>query len=336
MEILASEDAVGRIGARLKTIAPSATLTSIGPGGRLSRNDEPIEDGASDPEVFFVSLDLYVAGLLPIVLRRMRDGTKGAFAQLFNAGLDAPIFRTLMEKGLKLAKSSAQAPAIAEYVMAHALARLHPIDAQRALQTAKSWAPAPFREIGATHWVMIGYGSIGVEIAKRLKPFGARLTIVRRQAAKDTLGDQVVTPDELGAVLPDADVVVLACALTDETRGLVDERFLEALKPGALLINIARGAVVNEAALRAGLDVDRPGHAVLDVFDEEPLPTTSWIWSHPKITATAHCSNAGDGVLARGDELFLENLHRYIQGRPLLNLANLSETGAARRPDPAV
>ena len=247
--------------------------------------------------------------------------------QIFAAGVDNPAFKMVMGKGLRLSKSSAQAPAIAEYVMAHALSLLHPIAEQRRVQGDREWTYVNFREIGSTRWLMVGFGAIGTEIAKRLHPFGAPLTVVRRSPAPEPLAADVRPTADLLTLLPDADVVVLACALNDETRGMADAAFFAAMKPGALLINIARGGLVDEAALKAGLDRDQPAMAVLDVFETEPLPADAWFWDHPKVRVTGHCSNAGDGVLARGDPLFLENLRRYRAGEPLLNEASLSEVG---------
>ena len=141
------------------------------------------------------------------------------------------------------------------------------------------------------------------------------------------LADRTLALKDLPGVLPDADVVVLAPALNDQTRGMCDEAFFKAMKPGSILINIGRGGLVDEDALRAGLDRDQPAHAVLDVFQTEPLPADSWFWDHPKVRVSAHTSNSGDGNAARGDELFLENLRRYLAKEPLLNEAHPSEVG---------
>jgi phosphoglycerate dehydrogenase-like enzyme len=233
-----------------------------------------------------------------------------------------------MEKGVRISKSSAQATPIAEYVVAHALSLQVPIPAQAALQVKHEWKETPYRELAHTRWVLVGFGNIGHEIAKRIKPFGVDLTVVRRNpAAEGELADRVIGPPELAAVLPEADVIVLACALNDETRGMCDAAFFKALKPGAILINIGRGGLVDEEALKAGLERDQPAHAVLDVFATEPLPADSWFWDHPKVRVSAHTSHSGDGKLARGDELFLENLRRYLAKEPLLNEADPSEVG---------
>ena len=176
-----------------------------------------------------------------------------------------------MRAGIRLTKSDAQAPAIAEYVLAHALARLHPIAEQRAAQDARDWRRVEFREVADTRWLLVGFGAIGREVAARLRPFGAHVMAVRRHPAPDPLADAVIGPDAVASALPETDVIVLAAPLTAETEGMVDAGFLAAAKPGALLVNVARGGLVDEDALRAALDGEL-GHAVLDVFDEEPLP----------------------------------------------------------------
>jgi phosphoglycerate dehydrogenase-like enzyme len=247
--------------------------------------------------------------------------------QSFLAGLDHPAFKEIIGKGIRLSKSSAQAIPIAEYVTGNAFSLLLPIEQQRAAQAQKEWTRTPYREIGETRWTVIGFGAIGPEIAKRVKPFGVHLTVVRRQSDDRGLADAVIPLADVGKVLPETDVVVLACALNDETRGLANDSFFEKMKKGAILINIARGALINSDALKRGLDRDQPRHAVLDVFEQEPLPTDNWMWSHPKIHISAHTSPNGSGTMRRGDELFLENLKRYLAGEKVLNEATKAEVG---------
>lgn len=327
MQILIPEAARPRVSASLASMAADIDVITLCADRRCRRAGAPLDDAQVDPEVFWFSLDLFRATEGPLMFERILNGEKGRWLQTFSAGLDNPVFKRVMEKGVRISKSSAQAPAIAEYVMSHALSLLHPIAAGRQAQAAHEWAPIPFREIASTHWLMVGFGSIGSEIARRLQPFNAPLTVVRRRVAPEPLAADVRPTADLTALLPAADVVILACALTDETRGIAGPEFFGALKPGALLINIGRGDLVDEAALRAGLDADRPGMAVLDVFQTEPLPQVAWFWDHPKIRLTSHCAGAGDGVPSRGDRLFLENFRRYLSGQALLHEAHPSEVG---------
>ncbi len=321
MQLLLTEAALKRVGDRLKALAPDLEIVTLAPDGALSRPEAEI-----DPELYWLSLDAFGAGLGHF-FKHISQGSKGQWVQTFNAGLDNPVFRILFEKGLRVSKSSAQAAPIAEYVVAHGISLLHPIAAQQAAQDEQVWRRVPFTEIGSSHWLLVGFGNIGHEIAKRVRGFGATITAVRRSGASDPLVDRMATQADLPTLLPDADVVVLACALTDETRDIADAAFFSAMKPGAILINIGRGELVDEDALRSGLDAGKPGFAVLDVFRTEPLPTGSWPWTHPKVRVTAHASNAGNGTLRRGDELFLENLRRFLAGEALLNEASKSEVG---------
>jgi phosphoglycerate dehydrogenase-like enzyme len=302
-------------------------IICLNPGGGFTRDGVEVAAENVDPEIFWASLDLHYDGLLGDFFRVILKGTRGRWVQLFNAGLDNPAFRKLMEKGVRLTKSDAQSPAIAEYVIAHAFSLLHPIAAQAAAQAAHDWQRIEFREIASTRWLMLGYGPIGQAIATRLAPFGAKLDVIRRSAATDPYVARFGTDADIPAWLPDADVVVLACPLNEQTRGLADAAFFAAMKPGAILINIARGEIVDDAALHAGLARQQPAFAVLDVLPVEPLPADSWHWGHPQVRVTAHCSNAGDGPPARGAVRFVDNLRRYLAGEALYNEASRSEVG---------
>ena len=140
------------------------------------------------------------------------------------------------------------------------------------------------------------------------------------------MADEMLTPARLRERLPEADVVVLALPLTPDNRGMVDADFLAALTPGrTVLVNVARGGHVDEAALIAGLAAERPAHAILDVFAREPLPADSPFWDHPQVSLTAHAAPWSDGLVARGDAQFLVNLRRFVAGEPLLNEASAAE-----------
>lgn len=327
MQALMSAAAYERVKDHIAPFAGDLDIVTITGKDSFELNGQPIDKDAVDPEIIWPTLDAYAAGLLGPIIGRALGGTKARWMQTFNAGLDAPIFKDVMAKGVRISKSNAQAVPIAEYVVGQAISLILPIDQQRELQASKTWKSTPYREVSQGRWVLVGYGSIGHEIAERIKPFGVHLTVVRRSASGDEMADAVVGLDALPQVLPEAHVVVLAPALTDETRNMCDAAFFKAMKPGAILINIGRGGLVDEDALKVGLETDQPAHAVLDVFQVEPLPVDHWIWSHPKVRVTAHTSNSGLGTPGRGDDLFVANLQRYLKGEPLINEASPREVG---------
>jgi phosphoglycerate dehydrogenase-like enzyme len=119
--------------------------------------------------------------------------------------------------------------------------------------------------------------------------------------------------------LPRCDVVVLAAPATPETTAFVDDQFLAAMAPHSVLVNVARGALVDEAALLTALDRGRPAAAILDVFATEPLPADSPFWEHPRVVLTPHSSAGGLARHGRVADLFVENLERYRNGQPLLH-----------------
>ena len=237
--------------------------------------------------------------------------------QTFNAGLDDPAYKRIAEAGITICNSSAQGIAIAEYVIGQVLSIFQPLAEQRVMQTARKWRTTPHREISRTNWLIVGYGPIGSALAHRVKAFGAGVFVMRRSPAAETPVDRVGTAADLSAMLPDADVIVLACPLNDATRGMVDEAFLGLVKPGALLVNVARGGLVDDAALIHALDVGQLEAAILDVFHAEPLPEDDPLWAHQCVRITPHTSFAGDGVQDRWDQLFLNNIGRFVRGEPL-------------------
>jgi phosphoglycerate dehydrogenase-like enzyme len=131
-----------------------------------------------------------------------------------------------------------------------------------------------------------------------------------------------VTFEGLHLVLPRTDWLILACPLTDKTRQLVNERTLAALPRGAHLINVARGEVVDEAALVSALQTGHLGGAFLDVFAHEPLPPDSPLWAMPQVMVTPHAAGHSDGNEKRVSQMFLDNLRRYTVGQSLLNVVS--------------
>jgi phosphoglycerate dehydrogenase-like enzyme len=319
MDLLISERATKRIGARLEELSNRHRLYFLGDDGKVRLSGTEVADGGFNPEVTWLSGDVMQQRLIDRYFDLVDAHDSVKWLQTLHAGLDHPRYPAVFAKGIRVSNSNAQAPAIAEYIIGNVLAIFQPLAEQQALQAAGQWKALRFREIAGSRWLIIGLGNIGLETARRAKAFGAHVTGVRRSAFSDAALDQMVTPADMAAHLPAADVVVLSCPLTTATENLVDAGFIAAMKTGSTLVNIGRGGLIDDAALLSGLERDQPGHAVLDVFRSEPLPTQDPYWGHEKVRLTAHSSNAGSGTVGRGDELFLGNLERYEAGEKLIN-----------------
>jgi phosphoglycerate dehydrogenase-like enzyme len=310
---------VERLRPRLDALDLDITLVPFTADGHFMVDGNTVAPEEMDLDYMWLSPDLSADGVVPVTFDMAARTRSIAVLQTFNAGLDHPAYKKISQKGVRICNSSAQAIAISEYVMAHVLDRFQPLQKRRELQQEKKWERTPFREIAGTNWLIFGFGPIGRNVAQRAKAFGANITVIRRSPQTSEIVDRAGTLEDAPSFLPDTDVVVLACPLNDATRGMVGETFLDHVKPGALLVNIARGAIIDDAALMAALDGGKLDAAVLDVFHEEPLPATDPLWSHPKVVLTAHTSFGGSGVRQRWDDLFFENLPRYVSGESLLN-----------------
>ncbi|MCE9521864.1 MAG: D-2-hydroxyacid dehydrogenase [Alphaproteobacteria bacterium] len=319
MKILLHAGALRRVEPALRSLGLALELYVVDAEGGISLDGVAVERAQVRPEVVWASLDTYSGNQVGLFFQVALTEPSVKWVQTFNAGLDSPVFKGIVDKGIRLSNSSAQAVAMAEYVMGQVLGAWYPHDAYRAAQAAREWRRVGFRELSQSHWLIIGYGNIGREVAQRAKAFGATVTGVRRSSTSDAFADEMAKLADVPRLLPHADVVVLSCALNDETRDLVGSAFLERMKPKSLLVNVGRGGLIDEAALIAALDRGTPGIAVLDVFREEPLPASSPLWLHPQVRVTAHTSAAGSGTVARGDKTFLDNLAIYARGGKLIN-----------------
>ena len=274
--------------------------------------------GWANADVFFSPVArAYMVGLLK------SPGLK--WVQSGAAGFDQPIFGQLVQKGVTLSTSHGQAVGMSEYVLWGVLDHFQNGAGRRAAQAARKWDRLPFREIAGSHWLVVGFGAIGQNVARRARAFGAKVTGLRRSQAAHPDADAIASLDDLGRLLPEADVVVLSIPLTADSRHIADTAFFGAMKDGAVLVNVGRGGLVDEAALLAALDAGKPEHAVLDVFETEPLPAESRFWDHPRVTLTPHASGITTGQHTRNDALFVENLQRFVDGRELLNVAAPSD-----------
>ena len=178
-------------------------------------------------------------------------------------------------------------------------------------------------ELADKTMVLVGVGAIGERTAQVAAAFDMRVVGVRRNPERSSAGvETMVGPDRLLDVLPEADFVVITAPLTEETRGMIGERELRALKPTAYIVNIGRGGIIAEGALVKALQEGWIAGAGLDVFEEEPLPEDSPLWGLENVIVTAHYA----GITPRYDEramaIFLDNLRRYKAGEPLRNVVD--------------
>ncbi|MGD0189782.1 MAG: D-2-hydroxyacid dehydrogenase [Rhizomicrobium sp.] len=318
MKLILSEAGLARVEIPLQALGLDLEPMVVSTDGAIHANGQAVAEDAIRPEVMWMSLDLFVNRGLGPFFRVALSSPSLKWLQTFNAGLDSPLFKQIFDRGVRISNSNAQAPAISEYILAQVLAEWHPVKAQRAAQATHEWSRIGFRELSQSRWLIVGYGNIGRETAKRAKAFGAHVIGIRRSPGADDVADAIAPMSALPSLLPDADVVVLTAPLTEATHHLADARFFAAMKDGAYLVNVGRGGLVDEAALLAALDTNRPGLAILDVFETEPLPKDSPFWDHPLVRMTAHCSPASTGTFLRGDQLFLDNLARYARGGTLI------------------
>jgi phosphoglycerate dehydrogenase-like enzyme len=240
--------------------------------------------------------------------------------QLLSAGADAWVGR--LPAGVTLCDArGVHDSSTAEWVVTAILSRLRRFDTLARAQGRREWAydeVAPTDELVGKRVLIVGAGSIGEALRARLTPFEVSFTLVARTARPD---EGVHGVDELPALLPQADVVVLLVPLTDATRGLVDKAFLDAMADGALLVNAARGPVVDTPALVAELATGRIA-AALDVTDPEPLPADHPLWELPNVLITPHVAGSVRGLLPRAYRLVAEQLRRLAAGRPLENVVS--------------
>lgn len=235
--------------------------------------------------------------------------------QLLSAGADAWVGR--VPDGVALCDArGVHDSSTAEWVVAAILAALRRFDHFARAQAERRWSyaeAAPTDELAGKRVLIVGAGSIGRALAARLEPFEVELTHVARTAR-----DGVHSIDELPALLPGADVIVLLVPLTPQTRGMVDAAFLGAMRDGALLVNAARGPVADTAALTKELGTGRI-MAALDVTDPEPLPVDHPLWTMPGLLLTPHVAGSVRGLLPRAYRLIGAQVRRWLAGQPLQN-----------------
>lgn len=315
MQVLIYERAYPRIRSALQARVSGAEPLLMADDGTLSLHGAPVAHEAAAPVVAWANTDLYVSSTVRDFMVFCLKSTTLRFIQSSAAGFEHPVFSLLVDRGIVLANSNASAISIAEFVLARVLDELQPNAQRNALQAGKRWERTPFVEIAGQTWLVVGLGNIGCEVVKRAQAFGAHVIGARRTVRGDEPCDRTVALDALDEVLPSCDVVVLAAPSNPQSRHIIDASRLQRMKPSCLLVNVARGALIDERALLESLERGVPACAILDVFETEPLPSESPLWSHPRVRVSAHNAANSDGFVARNDELFLRNLARFAAGQ---------------------
>lgn len=301
-------------------------------GGRpheLVDIEAAVAAGRTDIDLAFLSREVTglstkheLAPALQACYEVLRRSAGLEWLHIHSAGADRPIYGELRARGVAVTPSSgANAEVVAQTALAGLLALARRFPQLMAAQREHRWTPLlggelP-RDLGGQTALLVGWGPIGQRLGAFLRMLGLRPIVVRTQAAPAQDGIEFVAFEDFRAVLPQADWLLLACPLTERTRGLVDAPALAALPGGAGFVNVARGEVVDEAALIGALRTGHLGGAFLDVFAHEPLAADSPLWALPNVIVTPHSAGHADGNEARVDAMFLANLRRWCAGEAL-------------------
>lgn len=191
-------------------------------------------------------------------------------------------------------------------------------------QAGKIWEPRPVAPLAERTIGIVGLGPVGLAIARRAKSAGMSVAGLKRDVSADVAEvDQLFAPQQLEDLLRLSDFVVLAVPKTPETTGLIAARQFREMRRSAVLINVARGSVVVEADLVRALEGGNIAGAVLDVFEQEPLPAANPLWTMPNVVITPHVAGSVPDYIDRAFEIFADNLERYLAGQPLRNQVDL-------------
>lgn len=310
---------------------------------RLKINFQTSRDsGEISKETWARTEVLYTDQVLPV----MEWVPNLRWLQLHWAGVDFALDSPLMQKPdlMVTTLSGAAAPQMAEFAMTMMLALGHRLPELAAHQARGEWPRERWErfrpvELRTSTVGIIGYGSIGREIARLVRSVGAQVLAVKRDVMHPEdvgytipgLGDpggdlfsRLYPYQALRSMIKECDFVVVCVPLTSETRGMIGANELAAMKPGAFLISMARGGVIDQPALLTVLQERRIAGAALDVFSEEPLPVNSPFWKLPNVLVSPHIGGMSMHYNQRAVDLFVENLKRYLTGAPLLNRFDLT------------
>ena len=264
--------------------------------------------------------------ILPEIFAKAR---KLKWIQFGSAGIDHTLFPELLASNVVLTNlAGIHTSVVAEHVMACTLAFSRKLHLAFHQQSSHIWDRKPFAEgcfdLPGKCMGIIGYGRIGREIGRLAKAFGMRVLGSRRTAEPAEYADEIVPPEDIRKLITESDFLTLVLPLTDMTTALLGETELLQMKPGAYLINVARGQMVDCNALAKLLREGRLGGAALDVFAPEPLPEDSELWDAPNLIITPHTAGSHPGYSVKAFAIFSENLRRFEAGETMVNVFDRS------------
>jgi len=306
----------------------------FGHGGYTLVTAKQIHAGHADADICFVSREITgnstKQNILPdtqYFYDALRASKALQWIQIHSAGADRQVYLDLIARGVTLSTSSgASASLVAQTALTGLLSLSRRFPQLAAAQRAHVWAPF-FKtglppDLEGQTVMIVGWGPIGQKLGAWLGALGLNIVVVRQSAEARIEGARVIGFADFNATLPQTDWLVLACPLTAQTTNLVSAQALASMKPSAHIINISRGAVIDEPAMIDALKNDRLAGAYLDVFAQEPLVPDSPIWDLPNVIATPHTAGFSDGILKRMSQMFIQNLKNWHNNSTLFNVVN--------------
>jgi len=300
-----------------------ADLLGASPAIRFTRvrSAADLAQQLPDADAIVMLGHFYTADVATLV-RQQGRGLR--WIQLTTAGYDGVTFHGVPELVAVTNAGHSHGPMVAEHaimLLAALTRRLHLYAEPQSRHVFDRNIALPLATLEDSTVAILGYGGIGRETARRAKAFGARVIAIARSARNDEFADAIVPSSQLYAVLAEADSLIVTAALTEETKGMIDARALQAMKPGGVLVNIARGSIVDTAALIEALNSGHLSGAGLDVSDPEPPPPDHPLWPCPNLIVTPHVSGLGSpAVRRRIGALVMDNVGRFIAGETLAHL----------------
>lgn len=313
---------------KIQTVSPELKVEQM-----LLGNGRFPEDKTTSAEIY------YAIGQVPTP----EQAPNLRWVQAHWAGIDSLVDSPIWQTDIPLTTASGvHAPNMAQYVLAQMLAWAHRVPEWFNSQKQGTWPPKRWEkflptELRGQTLGILGYGSVGREIARLVKPFGMTILVSKQNARRTddadyalpgtgdpdgTLPDRIYPAEATHSMLAECDYVVITLPLTPKTHHLFDEALLRDMKPTSYLINVGRGAIINEKDLLKALKKGWIAGAGLDVFETEPLPDESPLWQMNNVILTPHVSGFTPHYDERVVDLFCANLRRYLAGEPLFNLVN--------------